>query len=120
MNDYYDVSLKEARLAQISDYPNFTFRKIDIADRETMAVLFAEVQPQRVVHLAAQAGVRYSITDPHAYVDANIQGFLNILEGCRNQPVDHLVYASSSSVYGGAIASTIRSAFTPPPRRPTS
>jgi UDP-glucuronate 4-epimerase len=101
LNDYYEVSLKEARLAQIIDHPNFTFRKIDIADRQAIAAVFAEVKPQRVVHLAAQAGVRYSITNPHAYADANLQGFLNILEGCRNHPVDHLVYASSSSVYGG-------------------
>ncbi len=101
LNDYYDVNLKQARLAQIADHPNFSFRKINIADRAAMALLFAQVKPQRVVHLAAQAGVRYSITNPHAYADANLQGFLNILEGCRHRTVEHLVYASSSSVYGG-------------------
>jgi UDP-glucuronate 4-epimerase len=104
LNDYYDVSLKEARLAQIADHPNFTFQKIDIADRDAMAALFAEWRPQRVVHLAAQAGVRYSLINPHAYIDANIQGFLNILEGARQHSVEHLVYASSSSVYGGNTA----------------
>jgi UDP-glucuronate 4-epimerase len=108
INDYYEVSLKEARLAQIADHPNFTFRKIDIADRAAMEALFAEVKPQRIVHLAAQAGVRYSLINPHAYVDANIQGFLNILEGCRNHAVEHLVYASSSSVYGGNTAMPFR------------
>ncbi len=108
LNDYYEVSLKEARLAQIASHPNFAFHKVDIADRDAMAALFAEVKPNRVVHLAAQAGVRYSIINPHAYADANIQGFLNILEGCRNRAVEHLVYASSSSVYGGNTAMPFR------------
>jgi UDP-glucuronate 4-epimerase len=100
LTDYYDVNLKLARLARLQNYPNFTFIKLDIADRAAMANLFAKEQLQRVVHLAAQAGVRYSITNPHAYIDSNIVGFLNILEGCRHHKIDHLVYASSSSVYG--------------------
>ncbi|SJM94578.1 Protein CapI [Crenothrix polyspora] len=100
LNDYYDVNLKLARLARLQNYPNFTFIKLDIADRAAVANLFAKEQLQRVVHLAAQAGVRYSITNPHAYIDSNIVGFLNILEGCRHHKIDHLVYASSSSVYG--------------------
>jgi UDP-glucuronate 4-epimerase len=101
LNDYYEVSLKEARLALLLAHPNFSFQQSDIADRNSLAALFAEQQPQRVIHLAAQAGVRYSLTNPHAYIDANIQGFINILEGCRHNKVEHLVYASSSSVYGG-------------------
>jgi UDP-glucuronate 4-epimerase len=101
LNDYYEVSLKEARLARLASNPNFIFHKIDVAHRQDMEQLFAKEKPDRVVHLAAQAGVRYSLTNPHAYIDANVQGFLNILEGCRNQAVEHLVYASSSSVYGG-------------------
>jgi UDP-glucuronate 4-epimerase len=100
LNDYYDVNLKLARLARLQDYPNFKFIKLNIADREAIAGLFAKENPQRVVHLAAQAGVRYSITHPHAYIDSNIVGFINILEGCRHHKVEHLVYASSSSVYG--------------------
>ena len=108
LNDYYEISLKEARLAQIGSNSGFSFRKMDIADREAMAALFADVQPQRVIHLAAQAGVRYSLINPHAYTDANIQGFLNILEGCRHHSVEHLVYASSSSVYGGNTAMPFR------------
>ncbi len=100
MNDYYEVSLKEARLAGLADHPKFTFHKIDLADREKTAALFASEKPERVVHLAAQAGVRYSIDHPHTYVDSNLVGFMNILEGCRHHPVEHLVYASSSSVYG--------------------
>lgn len=100
LNDYYDVSLKQARLARLETFPNFEFFKLDIADRTAMAELFANEKPQRVVHLAAQAGVRYSITHPHAYIDSNIVGFMNILEGCRQHQVEHLVYASSSSVYG--------------------
>ena len=100
LNDYYDVNLKLARLARLQDYPNFKWLKLDIADRQAMAELFAKENPQRVVHLAAQAGVRYSITNPHAYIDSNIVGFINILEGCRHHNVEHLVYASSSSVYG--------------------
>jgi UDP-glucuronate 4-epimerase len=104
LNDYYDVSLKEARLAKVVAHQNFSFYKLDIADRAAMPALFAAVRPQRVIHLAAQAGVRYSLTNPHAYVDANLQGFMNILEGCRHNGAQHLVYASSSSVYGGNTA----------------
>ena len=100
LNDYYDVSLKQARLEQIANHPNFRFVKIDLADREGMAQLFREEQFDRVVNLAAQAGVRYSLKNPHAYVDSNLVGFVNILEGCRHNGVQHLVYASSSSVYG--------------------
>ena len=100
LNDYYDVQLKKDRLATIESDPNFRFLKLDIADRESLAELFASEKPERVVHLAAQAGVRYSIENPHAYVDANLVGFVNILEGCRYTAVKHLVYASSSSVYG--------------------
>lgn len=100
LNDYYDVELKQARLARLQTYPNFKFVKMDIADRTKMADFFRQELPQRVVHLAAQAGVRYSITNPHAYIDSNIVGFMNILEGCRHHQVEHLVYASSSSVYG--------------------
>ena len=102
LNAYYAVSLKEARLAQLMERPGFRFVKMDIADREGMARLFAEETPQRVVNLAAQAGVRYSLRDPHAYVDANLVGFINILESCRHHEVEHLVYASSSSVYGAS------------------
>lgn len=101
LNDYYDVSLKEARLAQLRQHPNFRFDRIDIADRGKVAQLFAQEKPQCVVNLAAQAGVRYSLTNPHAYADSNLIGFVNILEGCRHAQVQHLVYASSSSVYGG-------------------
>ncbi|MGK0296549.1 MAG: UDP-glucuronate 4-epimerase [Gammaproteobacteria bacterium] len=101
LNDYYDVKLKMDRLAEIEGEDNFKFVKLDIADREGCDALFRDERPQRVVHLAAQAGVRYSITDPHAYIDSNVTGFLNILEGCRHHLVEHLVYASSSSVYGG-------------------
>lgn len=100
VNDYYDVSLKEARLARLIGHPSFTEVRQDIADRSVMADIFAEHRPERVVHLAAQAGVRYSIENPNAYVDANIVGFMNVLEGCRHNAVKHLVYASSSSVYG--------------------
>jgi UDP-glucuronate 4-epimerase len=100
LNDYYDVDLKLARLARLNAYPNFKFVKMDIANRPDMADFFSKELPQRVVHLAAQAGVRYSITNPHAYIDSNIVGFMNILEGCRHHQVEHLVYASSSSVYG--------------------
>ncbi|MDQ5904101.1 MAG: UDP-glucuronate 4-epimerase [Pseudomonadota bacterium] len=101
LNDYYEVALKEARLAQLTPQPNFRFVRLDIADRDGLAELFAKEKAQRVVHLAAQAGVRYSITNPQAYADSNLGGFLNILEACRHNPVAHLVYASSSSVYGG-------------------
>ncbi len=100
LNDYYDVRLKHARLAQIGEHPNFRFIQLDLADRQGMAELFAQHPPRRVVHLAAQAGVRYSIDHPHAYVDSNLVGFINILEGCRQAKVEHLVFASSSSVYG--------------------
>lgn len=101
LNDYYDVSLKEARLARLTPSPRFKFHRLSVEDREGMAKLFAHEKPQRVIHLAAQAGVRYSLTNPHSYIDANLQGFINILEGCRHNGVEHLAYASSSSVYGG-------------------
>ncbi len=101
VNDYYDVRLKEARLAELSPIEEFRFIRADLADRAAMAKLFAEEPIKRVVHMAAQAGVRYSLVNPHAYTDSNIEGFLNILEGCRRAGVKHLVYASSSSVYGG-------------------
>lgn len=100
VNDYYDPSLKESRLERLLPYPNFTFEKLDISDRQAMAALFARLRPRRVIHLAAQAGVRYSLQNPHAYTDTNVTGFLNILEGCRHHAVEHLVYASTSSVYG--------------------
>lgn len=101
LNDYYDVALKESRLALLRDWPGFQFQKIDLADREGMAALFAGQRFDAVVHLAAQAGVRHSITHPAAYLDSNLNGFGHVLEGCRAQRVQHLVYASSSSVYGG-------------------
>jgi UDP-glucuronate 4-epimerase len=100
LNDYYDVNLKIDRLARIKDHPGFTDVRLDIADRAGMEAVFKQHQPQKVVNLAAQAGVRYSIENPHAYIDSNIVGFINILEGCRHHKVEHLVYASSSSVYG--------------------
>lgn len=100
LNDYYDVSLKIDRLARIKDHPNFTDVRLDIADRAGMEDVFKKHRPQKVVNLAAQAGVRYSLINPHAYMDSNIIGFMNILEGCRHTQVEHLVYASSSSVYG--------------------
>jgi len=100
LNDYYDVTLKEARLKQLEGRDGFTFVRGDLADRQGMARLFTEGQFSKVVHLAAQAGVRYSLVNPHAYIDSNISGFMNILEGCRHNGVEHLVYASSSSVYG--------------------
>ena len=100
INDYYDVRLKYARLEQLKPFPNFTFIKMDIADRDAMEKLFAEHKFPRVIHLAAQAGVRYSLQNPHAYIQSNVVGFMNILEGCRHNKVEHLVYASSSSVYG--------------------
>jgi UDP-glucuronate 4-epimerase len=100
LNDYYDVRLKEARLERLTRHPGFRFAKLDVADRSGMEKFFAEERPERVMHLAAQAGVRYSLTHPHAYIDANLVGFTNILEGCRHSGVEHLVYASSSSVYG--------------------
>ena len=100
LNDYYEVSLKEARLRLLKPYDGFSFRKGDIADKETVKTLFEEEKPEIVVNLAAQAGVRYSIENPQAYIDSNLVGFFNILEGCRHYPVKHLLYASSSSVYG--------------------
>ncbi|MDR8477312.1 NAD-dependent epimerase [Serratia nevei] len=100
LNDYYDVGLKTARLDRLADKPGFRFIKLDLADREGMAALFAEHQFQRVIHLGAQAGVRYSLVNPLAYADANLIGHLNVLEGCRHNKVEHLLYASSSSVYG--------------------
>ncbi len=101
LNDYYDVTLKQARLERLRAFPNFTFEHKDVADRASIPQLFTSYRPQRVIHLAAQAGVRYSLTNPHAYIDSNIVGFTNILEGCRHYGVEHLTYASSSSVYGG-------------------
>lgn len=101
LNDYYEVSLKEARLARLQSQPGFSFVKLSVEDRPGMAALFETGGFDRVVHLAAQAGVRYSLKNPNAYIDANIVGFMNVLEGCRHSGVQHLVYASSSSVYGG-------------------
>jgi UDP-glucuronate 4-epimerase len=101
LNPYYDVRLKEARLKQLQVSQHFQFERVDLVDRTAMASLFERYPIRRVVHLAAQAGVRYSLTNPHAYVDSNLTGFMNILEGCRHINVVHLVYASSSSVYGG-------------------
>ena len=100
LNDYYEVSIKLARLARIESRPNFRFIRLDLADRTVMAELFAREKFERVIHLGAQAGVRYSIDNPHAYADANLVGHLNVLEGCRQNGVGHLLYASSSSVYG--------------------
>ncbi|MEG1124840.1 MAG: NAD-dependent epimerase [Citrobacter sp.] len=99
LNDYYDVSLKQARQALLV-HPGFLFHKLDLADQESMAALLADERFDRVIHLAAQAGVRYSIDNPHAYADSNLTGFLNVLEGCRHNQIQHLLYASSSSVYG--------------------
>ena len=101
VNDYYDVSLKEWRLEQLSKYDNFTFIRGNLADKDLVNKVFKDYKPSVVVNLAAQAGVRYSITNPDTYIESNIIGFYNILEACRNHPVEHLVYASSSSVYGG-------------------
>jgi UDP-glucuronate 4-epimerase len=100
INDYYDVSLKNARLEQLTDSKNFSFYKIALEDRKAVNMLFEKESPEFVVNLAAQAGVRYSLENPHAYTSSNIEGFLNILEGCRHHKVKHLLYASSSSVYG--------------------
>lgn len=100
LNDYYEVSLKQARLARLKSHDNFSFHRLDLADRDGIGALFAEVRPEYVVHLAAQAGVRYSLTHPEAYVDSNLVGFAHVLEGCRAAEVKHLVFASSSSVYG--------------------
>ncbi len=101
MNDYYDVRIKEARLARLKTYPNFIFVKGNLADKVLLDSIFEQYAPQVVVNLAAQAGVRYSITNPDAYIESNLIGFYNVLEACRRHPVEHLVYASSSSVYGG-------------------
>ncbi len=103
-NDYYDPALKEARLARQLGHPNYTHLRIDLADRSGMAELFRTHQPRRVVNLAAQAGVRYAMENPLAYIDSNLVGFAHILEGCRHNGVEHLVYASSSSVYGANTA----------------
>jgi UDP-glucuronate 4-epimerase len=100
LNDYYDVSLKQARLEQLKNRSGFSFKKLDLADREGINQLFAQGNFEQVAHLAAQAGVRYSLKNPYAYIDSNLVGFLNILEGCRHSQIQHLVYASSSSVYG--------------------
>jgi UDP-glucuronate 4-epimerase len=101
LNAYYDPKLKQARLAQLAPFPGFRFEKLDLADRAGVTALFAAHRFPAVVHLAAQPGVRHSLVDPHAYADANLTGFLNVLEGCRHHGCRHLVYASSSSVYGG-------------------
>lgn len=100
VNDYYDVSLKEARLEQLRPFERFSFEKIDIADKDAMLRFFRSRRPERVIHLAAQAGVRYSLVNPYAYITSNVDGFLNILEGSRETGVSHLVFASTSSVYG--------------------
>lgn len=100
LNAYYDVALKQARLARLHAHPGFSFERTDLADRTATAALFERLQPRRVLHLAAQAGVRHSIEYPQVHIDANLVGFANLLEGCRVGPVEHLVYASSSSVYG--------------------
>jgi UDP-glucuronate 4-epimerase len=102
LNDYYDVTLKRARLAQLDGQRGFRFVKLDLSDSAGVAQLFAREKFQRVVHLGAQAGVRHSLKDPHSYIASNVQGTLNVLEGCRHQRVEHLVYASSSSVYGAS------------------
>ncbi len=101
LNDYYDPKLKHARLDELTPYKNYTFERIDIADREALTQSFNSFNPQKVVNLAAQAGVRYSLENPYAYMDANLVGFLNIIELCRHNNVEGLIYASSSSVYGG-------------------
>lgn len=100
LNDYYEVSLKEDRLAILKENPKYRFVKADLADKEAVFNMFKEFQPQIVVNLAAQAGVRYSIDNPDAYIQSNIVGFFHVLEACRHYPVEHLVFASSSSVYG--------------------
>lgn len=104
VNDYYDVSLKESRLAQLTGHPNFRLERVRLEDRTAVERVFREGAFERVIHLAAQAGVRYSLTNPHAYIDSNLVGFLHILEGCRHHGVQHLTYASSSSVYGANTA----------------
>ncbi|TPK93031.1 NAD-dependent epimerase [Mesorhizobium sp. B2-4-12] len=102
MNAYYDVTLKQARLDRLKAFPNFRFEHVDLTERDRISALFQSTAPEIVVNLAAQAGVRYSLTNPHAYAESNLSGFLNILEGCRHTSVGHLVYASSSSIYGGS------------------
>ena len=101
LNDYYEVTLKQARLARLTPHERFRFVQLNVEDRPGMEALFAAERFDRVIHLAAQAGVRYSLKNPHAYIDSNIVGFMNVLEGCRHSAVQHLVYASSSSIYGG-------------------
>jgi UDP-glucuronate 4-epimerase len=101
LNDYYDPNLKQSRLEILGKYNNFNFHKVDLIDKAAVNNIFETYQPTHVINLAAQAGVRYSIENPYAYVDSNLTGFMNILEACRNYPVEHLLYASSSSVYGG-------------------
>lgn len=100
LNDYYDPTLKQSRLDRLTPHGNFVFHRLDLADRDGMAKLFADGKFDRVIHLAAQAGVRYSLQNPHAYTDSNVTGFLNVLEGCRHAAIPHLVFASTSSVYG--------------------
>lgn len=100
LNDYYDVELKKARLARFLDHPRYTHITADLSDRDAVEACFESNRPQRVVHLAAQAGVRYAAENPHVYVSSNVTGFLHVLEGCRRHPVEHLVFASTSSVYG--------------------
>ena len=100
LSDYYDVGLKEARVRMLASHPGFTFHREDLSDARAVSGLFARLKPTLVIHLAAQAGVRHSLTNPRSYADSNLIGFLNVLEGCRSHPVGHLVYASSSSVYG--------------------
>ncbi|WP_296747678.1 NAD-dependent epimerase [Mesorhizobium sp.] len=102
VNEYYDINLKRARLDRLGKYRNFRFEHVDLADRDRISSLLQSVAPEIVVNLAAQAGVRYSLINPHAYAESNLSGFLNILEGCRHASVGHLVYASSSSIYGGS------------------
>ena len=101
LNGYYDPGLKKARLEILGKYNNFSFHKVDLKDKSEVDSIFETYKPTYVINLAAQAGVRYSIENPYAYVDSNLIGFMNILEACRNYPVKHLIYASSSSVYGG-------------------
>ena len=100
LSDYYDVNLKKARLARFADHPNYIHIHADLADREAVEAAFETHKPQRVINLAAQAGVRYAAQNPHVYVSSNVTGFLHILEGCRHHHVEHLVFASTSSVYG--------------------
>ncbi len=108
LNPYYDVRLKEARLRELAGFENMSFTKLDLADKAAIEQLFRDARPVRVVHLAAQAGVRYSLQDPHAYVSSNLVGFVNVLEACRHGGVEHLVYASTSSVYGANVSTPFR------------